>query len=515
VGDQIAPDWPPNADRDIGFTARQVGVSDAGVEIDAHLGMRCMKSDQGRSDEDLSDARRCRQADDAFRLGFGSIERNPEIADRAGHVFGGRDQLVACGSERDPGGRALEQHHTELVLESLEPTTYRRTIESDLQRGGRYPPGACDVEKHPHQIPVELFDPDPGAMTGNDGCAFSQGHVANMSVYKRFRKTHGGVMPSSKLHVVIGAGQIGPLVASRLLTRGHRVRLVRRGRFGDEVPTGAETANADIFDPVALDRAVADAAVIYHCANPAYTAWPTQLVPMNRAIIRAATGARAHLVVLDNLYMYGRAPAGVMREDTAVAPCSRKGRLRAEAAAALTAARDGGELTVTVGRASDFIGPGSIMTTAFGDRFWPRALAGKAGEVSGDPDLPHSYSFVADVADGLVTLGTDDRARNQLWHLPVNPVTSTRELMAMIGRALGHDLDATRVPPWLLRSLGWVWPLMREVAEMTYQWQAPFILDDSRYRATFGGAATPWPEIIAASVAWARAHYAAPTRAAA
>ena len=66
-----------------------------------------------------------------------------------------------------------------------------------------------------------------------------------------------------------------------------------------------------------------------------------------------------------------------------------------------------------------------------------------------------------------------------------------------------------------MRGLGLVWPLMREVGEMSYQWQAPFILDDSKFRATFGATATPWPEALAATVAWARAHYAAPARAAA
>lgn len=316
---------------------------------------------------------------------------------------------------------------------------------------------------------------------------------------------------SNDLHVILGAGQIGPLVAQRLLALGHRVRLVRRGRFGAEVPAGAETANADILDPAAAARALDGAATVYHCVNPVYTAWPTQLLPMTRAIIDASTAAGAHLVALDNLYMYGR--AGTMREDAPVAPCSKKGALRAEAAALLVAAR--ARIPVTIGRASDFIGPGATQAAIFGDRFWPRALAGKAGEVFGDPDQPHSYSYVPDVAAGLVTLGTDPRAHNQLWHLPVNAATSTRALIALVGEAIGTPLAATRVPPWLLRGLGVFSPLMREVAEMTYQWQLPFILDDTRFRQTFGLAATPWSDALPATVAWARAHYAAPARAAA
>lgn len=308
---------------------------------------------------------------------------------------------------------------------------------------------------------------------------------------------------SSQLHVVLGAGQIGPLVAARLHALGHRVRLVRRGRFGAELPTGVEPVNADVLDPDGLARATAGADALYHCVNPPYTAWAKDLLPMTRAIVGAAERAGAHLVVLDNLYMYGRAPGGVMREDTAVAPCSRKGALRAEAAELMLAARTRG-VAVTIGRASDFIGPGAVLAAVFGERFWPRALAGKAVEVLGDPSTPHAYSYTLDVADGLVTLGTDPRARDQLWHLPANPAVPTAALIAEVARVLGHPLPIRQVPRWLLRSLGVVWPLAREVAEMTYQWDDRFEVDDRRFRTTFGRAATPWPEALAATIAWAR-----------
>lgn len=319
---------------------------------------------------------------------------------------------------------------------------------------------------------------------------------------------------SSELHVVLGAGQIGPRVAAGLVASGRRVRLVRRGRFGAELPAGVEPINADVLDPAALAAATAGATTLYHCVNPLYTEWPRRLLPLTNGIIDAAEAAGAHLVVLDNLYMYGRAAGGVMREDTPLAPCSKKGALRAEADAAVRAARGRG-VAVTVGRASDFIGPGATQAAVFGERFWPRLLAGRKVEVLGDPDQPHSYSFVDDVAAGLVTLGTDPRARDQLWHLPANPAISTRALIEMIAAAAGVAPRLARVPTWVLRGVGVVAPLLREVAEMAYQWDAPYLLDDGRFRATFGATATPWLAVIASALAWARATYAAPVRAAA
>jgi nucleoside-diphosphate-sugar epimerase len=324
---------------------------------------------------------------------------------------------------------------------------------------------------------------------------------------------------TAALHVVLGAGQLGPLVAARLRARGLRVRLVRRGPFVTGAPPGVEAVSGDLGDPTSATALLAGAAVVYHCASPPYTEWRRALLPLTEAILTGASRAGAHLVALDNLYMYGRAPGGRMSEDSPVAPCSKKGELRARAAGAMTAARDRGDLPVTIGRASDFIGPGATLAAVFGDRFWTRAFAGKPGEVLGDPDQPHSYSYVPDVADALVTLGTDPRARNQLWHLPAPPALPTRAIIQRIGQLMGQPLAATSVPTWLLRGLGLWSPLMREIAEMTYQWRAPFVLDDARYRHTFGVGATPWEVALPATVAWARGHYlqarAAPVRSAA
>jgi hypothetical protein len=49
--------------------------------------------------------------------------------------------------------------------------------------------------------------------------------------------------------------------------------------------------------------------------------------------------------------------------------------------------------------------------------------------------------------------------------------------------------------------------MLREVAEMMYQWEVPFIVDDTRFRSTFGVAATPVETQVAETAAWARRHY--------
>src|SRR6185436_11477069 len=174
------------------------------------------------------------------------------------------------------------------------------------------------------------------------------------------------------LHVIAGAGQIGPMIARRLLEHGYRVRMIRRGAFSD-VAAGVETVAASLADPGAAAEAMRGASVVDQCANPRYHRWAEELVPLARGITDGAARNGARLVALDNLYMY-RIPAdGRLAEDTEIGPVSRKGALRVEAAAVMLDAHARGDLAVTIGRAADFFGP-RCATSILGDRFWTKLL---------------------------------------------------------------------------------------------------------------------------------------------
>jgi nucleoside-diphosphate-sugar epimerase len=343
-----------------------------------------------------------------------------------------------------------------------------------------------------------------------------------MSVAMHPRKVYPGRMSShdttAPLHVIAGAGQIGPMVAERLLARGYRVRMIRRGAFA-EVPAGAQTASASLADPAAAAEAMRGASVVYHCANPRYHRWPEELVPLARGITQGAARNAARLVVLDNLYMYKLAGDGRLAEDTEIAPVSRKGALRAEAAAVMLDAHTRGDLPVAIARPADFFGP-RCTNSVLGDRFWSKLFAGKPVEVMGDPEQPHTYSYGPDVADALVTLGLTDPSRSdgadvygRVWHPPALPADSTRTWIERFASAIGAEPRFTRLSPLLLRLASLFIPEAGELPEMMYQWRSPFRLDDSRYRARFGATPTPLTEAVAATVAWARARYAVSARA--
>jgi hypothetical protein len=56
--------------------------------------------------------------------------------------------------------------------------------------------------------------------------------------------------------------------------------------------------------------------------------------------------------------------------------------------------------------------------------------------------------------------------------------------------------------------MGVIAPIMRELAEMSYQWAEPFVVDDRRFRTRFPDFSPTDPDdAAAATVAWARAQY--------
>jgi nucleoside-diphosphate-sugar epimerase len=308
---------------------------------------------------------------------------------------------------------------------------------------------------------------------------------------------------AENVHVVFGAGQIGPLLAARLVAAGKRVRVVRKSAGAVQVE-GAEVVRGDAMDAAFCAEAARGAAVVYHCMNTPYFArvWQATLPRLQENLVAAAGRSGARLVVLDNLYALGRTGGRPMTEETAPNPCSRKGEIRAHLHDELMGAARRGDVRVAVGRAADFYGPGAGQGSHLGERFFRQVLAGKPGQVIVDPDTPHTYHFTRDVAAALAALGLEADS-DGLWMLPCAPAVTTREFVRRFAAALGRPIRLTRMPPLLLSALSWFVPLLRELKEMQYQWAEPFIVDDSRFRARFGAAATPLDDGARETVAWA------------
>src|SRR5918995_1334007 len=89
-------------------------------------------------------------------------------------------------------------------------------------------------------------------------------------------------------------------------------------------------------------------------------------------------------------------------------------------------------LIATSGRASDFYGPGGVLTP-LGDFFWPRVLSGRTVYSPFPLDGIHTYHYIPDVAAGLATLGCAERdVYGRPWMLPCAPAGTLRELVVRL-----------------------------------------------------------------------------------
>lgn len=216
----------------------------------------------------------------------------------------------------------------------------------------------------------------------------------------------------------------------------------------------------------------------------------------------AAVGAR--LVYVDNLYMFGQGQSP-LKEANPEQPTSRKGGLRRQLANTLLEAHRSGQVQAAIGRGSDFYGPGAT-NSLLGDRVFPAAVAGKAAQVVGDIDAPHTYTYIEDFAKGIVTLGEREEALGRAWHIPNAETLTTRQLLALIYEETGRPLKFQVASRSLITLLGLFNPEVREVKEMLYQFESPFVVDHSDYARTFGDfTPTPHREAIRATLAWFRA----------
>ena len=306
------------------------------------------------------------------------------------------------------------------------------------------------------------------------------------------------------LHVIVGKGPVGTTTADLLTARGHRVRVLSRS--GGTSTDAVEHRRVDATDADALAAAADGAAALYNAVNPAYHRWATDWPPVATALLTAAERTGAVLVTMSNLYVYG-APTGPMSPGSPLAATDRKGWVRIAMWREALAAHEAGRVRMTEARAADFVGPQVPAEHSHLVRQLPALRRGRRAWVVGDPDVLRSWAYLPDVAATLATLGTDERALGRAWHVPSAPPRSQRQALTDLAAALSspaHPARPVRVSriPWsVLRGIGLVSPVMREIVDVRHQFDREYVIDASATTATFGLAPTPWDEVVAATAA--------------
>lgn len=308
------------------------------------------------------------------------------------------------------------------------------------------------------------------------------------------------------VHVVVGSGPVGTALTGLLAQDGERVVVVTRSGTGVDHPAVTRLA-ADASDVDALTAAARGATALYNCANPgSYQQWAALWPPLAASALGAAERSGAVLVTTSNLYGYG--PVDVpLTTDLPLAATGHKGRLRAAMWRDALAAHTAGRVRATEVRAADYLGPDVVAAGGVLRRYADATLRGRPARVFGDPDQPHSFTAVEDVARLLRTVGAEERAWGRAWHVPSPEPVTVRRALTDLAAAVPQGAPEPRLrrfPRAAVRALAPVVPVLRELTEVLWQWERPFVLDARATEAAFDLHPTPWEQVVRATArGWA------------
>jgi nucleoside-diphosphate-sugar epimerase len=312
----------------------------------------------------------------------------------------------------------------------------------------------------------------------------------------------------SKIALIIGAnGRLGQALTSAFLAGGWRV-LAQVRRTPVRAPdAGLQWLQAPVDNPAALAEAARAADVVVHAANPLYTRWQAEAMPLARNAMTAARRLNAVLMFPGNVYNFGARMPQSLTEATPQEPTTRKGRIRVRIEEAMReAARSG--LRVVVIRAGDFFGgPGR---GSWLDLVIAKSLRQGRVVYPGRMDAVHAWAYLPDLARVFVLAGERraDLSVFETLHYPGCSPTG-REFLECLERsarrigllAQGRTLQRDGMPWSFLRLAGLVVPMFREVAEMRYLWNVPHQLAGERLTSVLGSVpATPLDDAMDAAL---------------
>lgn len=282
-----------------------------------------------------------------------------------------------------------------------------------------------------------------------------------------------------KTALVLGAsGRFGRNMAIALRARGWAVRNFRRGEDR-------------------LEDATRGVALIVNAWNPPYPRWASEVPQLHADVRRIARATGATVLIPGNVYGFGQQPQMPWREGTSQLATGSLGRIRLEMERAYE--RDG--VRTIILRAGDFI------DTEMSDNWLDRVILSKLakGRViwPGDPDVPHAWAYLPDMARAAVVL-VENSANLDTFstvHFP-GYTLSGREIGELAGAALGTSLELRRMAWWPLQIARPVWPMARYLLQMRYLWSLPHALASDRFDNLLPGfQSTPPEAAIAAAVA--------------
>lgn len=287
------------------------------------------------------------------------------------------------------------------------------------------------------------------------------------------------------MQVILGSGgAIGRDLAKELKNYTQKIRLVSRNP--QKINDDDELYPADLLQKEQVDKAVEGCDVAYLTVGLPYRikVWQIHWPMIMNNVIAACRKHQTKLVFFDNMYLYDKTQLNPMTEETAVNPPSAKGKVRAEIAGKLMDESKAGNIKALIARAADFYGPGienSLLNEAVVKNLKKRKKANWFSSV----DHLHNFTFTPDAARATALLGNSETSYGQVWHLPTAAPVTMKKWIEGFAQEMGAEPKTMVVPRFMVVLMGFMNPVMKEMAEMLYQYDRHYDFDSSKFETVF------------------------------
>lgn len=307
---------------------------------------------------------------------------------------------------------------------------------------------------------------------------------------------------SARRVLVLGAtGRLGDAAVRAFHAAGWQVLAQARRAPATAWPAGVQALARAPTERDAIVQAARGAGVVVHGLNPLYTRWDAEAAPLLEAGLALARALGARFMLPGNVYGYGTSIPALVGPDTPMRPDTRKGRQRVEMEAAIARHAEASGLPASIVRAGDFFGHG---TGSWIDLLIARSLRQRKLVYPGPRDLPHAWAYLPDLARAFVAVAEHDAPGCRAWLFGGQSPTGDELLDAIERAAARHGVAGPwrrAVLPWgLVRLAGWVHPMSREIARMSYLWRVPHTLDGRALDALPGVVHTPLDDALETSL---------------
>lgn len=286
---------------------------------------------------------------------------------------------------------------------------------------------------------------------------------------------------------ILGAGgAIGIELAKALAEYTSEIKLVSRNpkkvNQTDTLFSADLTKREDVF------KAVEGSDITYVAIGFAYktSVWKENWIPFIQNVVDACIKYNSKLVFFDNVYAIGGNNVNHITENSPISPTSKKGEVRAEVDRIILKNMKSNNLQVIIARSPDFFGGTARQSSVIMNLVYDNLIKDKKAQWFCNAKLVHSMGYVPELAKGTAMLGNTPEAYNQIWNLPTDPQRITgEEWINLFAKELGKENKYTVLPNWMVKAFGLIVPVMKELAEMNYQYDRDYYFDSTKFNNYF------------------------------